>query len=156
MELAQLVWIPFAVGSMQLFSNSLESLRSPISSEKQIQQLSPAALAYIGDAVYELHIRTFYLLPPKRLQAYHQQVVAQVRAESQARHLHSLEPYLTEAEHQILKKGRNAAVKGPRRVAPEIYQKATSLETLIGYLYLTDPYRLSQLLERLNLDLKES
>lgn len=141
---------------MQLFSNSLEPLRSPISLKEQVQQLSPAALAYIGDAVYELHIRTFYLLPPKRLQAYHEQVVAQVRAESQARHLHSLEPHLTEAEHQILRKGRNAAAKGPKRVTPEIYQKATSLETLIGYLYLTDPDRLCQLLERLSLDPEES
>ena len=43
--------------------------------DSQLQQLSPAALAYLGDAVYEFHIRRCYLIPPKRLQAYHHQVV---------------------------------------------------------------------------------
>lgn len=123
-----------------------------IDSLTQIQQLSPVALAYLGDAVYELYIRSRYLLPPKRAQDYHSQVVAQVRAESQARHLRSLEPHLTPKELEIAKRGRNAAASGPKRVAPEIYQKATSLETLMGYLYLTDPQRLNQLLAQLDFD----
>lgn len=121
-------------------------------SSSQIQQLSPASLAYLGDAVYELYIRTWYLLPPKRLCDYHQQVVAQVRAESQARILRSLEPYLNAPEVEILRRGRNAATGNPRRLDPKIYQQATSLETLIGYLYLTDPQRLIQLLAHLDLD----
>lgn len=111
------------------------------------------ALAYLGDAVYELYIRRRYLLPPKRLEAYHRQVVAQVRAETQAKQLRSLEPHLTEAELEILRKGRNAASGGPKRVSPEIYQQATSLETLMGYLYLTNPERLHQLLAQLELDI---
>ena len=49
--------------------------------EGQLQQISPTALAYLGDAVYELYVRSHYLLPPKRSQAYHRLVVAQVRAE---------------------------------------------------------------------------
>lgn len=118
----------------------------------QIQQLSPASLAYVGDAVYELYIRTWYLLPPKRLCDYHQQVVAQVRAEGQARILRSLEPHLSAPELEILRRGRNAATGNPRRLDPKIYQQATSLETLIGYLYLTDPQRLTQLLAHLDLD----
>ncbi|WP_363080751.1 ribonuclease III domain-containing protein [Leptolyngbya sp. 'hensonii'] len=118
----------------------------------QVQQLSPAALAYLGDAIYELYIRTAYLFPPQRLRDYHRQVVAQVRAEQQAHHLQFLHPYLNETELDILKRGRNAAAGGPKRVDPEIYQQATSLETLIGYLYLTDPQRLAQLLSRLNLE----
>jgi ribonuclease-3 family protein len=121
-------------------------------SELSIQQLPPAALAYLGDAVYELYVRRFYLLPPKRLQSYHGQVVAQVRAERQADHLRSLTPSLTEAELSLLKRGRNAATGHPKRVDPSIYQQATSLETLIGYLYLTNPQRLAQLLAQLELD----
>ncbi|MBW4523239.1 MAG: ribonuclease III [Scytolyngbya sp. HA4215-MV1] len=117
----------------------------------EIHRISPAALAYLGDAIYELYIRRCYLIPPQRLQAYHQQVVAQVRAESQAKHLQSLLPHLTSAEVDILKRGRNAASGKPRRVAPEIYQQASSLETLIGYLYLTDPQRLVALLSKLPL-----
>lgn len=116
----------------------------------QIQQLSPAALAYLGDAVYELYIRTNYLLPPKNSHYYHQLVVKQVRAETQALHLASLTPHLNVTELEIVRRGRNTA-KPSRRVNPEIYQQATSLETLIGYLYLTDLPRLSQLLEKLSL-----
>lgn len=118
----------------------------------KIQQVSPASLAYLGDSVYELYIRTCYLLPPKRLCDYHHQVVAQVRAESQANHLRSLKPLLTEPELEILRRGRNAATGIPRRLDPKIYQQATSLETLMGYLYLTNPQRLTQLLAHLKLD----
>ena len=121
-------------------------------SNSQLQQLSPASLAYLGDAVYELYIRTYYLLPPRRISDYHHQVVAQVRAESQASHLRSLEPHLTEREIEILRRGRNAVTGSPRRLEPKIYQQATSLETLLGYLYLTDPQRLTQLLAHLELD----
>lgn len=114
-----------------------------------IQRLPPAALAYVGDAVYELCVRTYYLMPPKRIQAYHEQVVSQVRAERQAQILRSLEPHLTPSECEILRRGRNAASKGPKRIAPGIYQQATSLETLLGYLYLADPPRLNDLLTQL-------
>jgi ribonuclease-3 family protein len=117
-----------------------------------LHQLSPAALAYVGDAVYELYIRTRYLLPPKRLQTYHNQVVAQVRAESQARHLQSLHPHLNEGEREIVRRGRNATSKRPKRAEPDVYQQATGLETLLGYLYLSDLHRLVQLLEQLQFD----
>ncbi len=127
-------------------------LRTTADSRSQIEQISPASLAYLGDAVYELYIRTFYLLPPRRLCDYHHQVVAQVRAESQANTLRVLKPYLTDPELEILRRGRNAATGSPRRLEREIYQQATSLETLIGYLYLTDLQRLTQLLAYLELD----
>jgi ribonuclease-3 family protein len=117
-----------------------------------VQRLSPATLAYLGDAVYELYIRAAYLVPPKRLRDYHSQVVSHVRAESQALHLEMLQPYLTDMEQQILRRGRNAATKKPKRVEPKIYQQATSLETLLGYLYITDPQRLFQLLNQVRLE----
>jgi ribonuclease III family protein len=117
----------------------------------QVQRLSPSALAYLGDAVYELQVRRCYLLPPRKLEAYHQDVVAQVRAESQANSLRSLQPHLTELELEILKRGRNAAYNRPKRVDPDIYQQATSLETLVGYLYLTDLNRLLELFSHLEL-----
>ena len=117
----------------------------------QLQRLSPVALAYIGDAVYELFVRTQLLLPPKRIADYHSQVVAQVRAETQAAHLQNLEPYLTLAEKDILRRGRNAVTNKPRRLSMKIYQQASSFETLIGYLYLKDSQRLQDLLTKLNL-----
>lgn len=127
-------------------------LSATIGQVSQINQISPAALAYLGDAVYEMYIRTCFLLPPKRSQSYHNQVVAQVRAETQAGHLLTLTPQLTNTELELLRRGRNAASGCPKRLDPEIYQQATSFETLIGYLYLSDPERLTQLLALLNLD----
>lgn len=119
----------------------------------RVQELSPSALAYLGDAVYELYVRSQYLLPPKRARVYHQQVVAQVRAEAQSNHLQLLLPQLTPLELEVLRRGRNATSGYPRRLDPEIYQQATSFETLIGYLYLTDCDRLQQLLSALPWDL---
>ena len=78
--------------------------------------------------------------------------MAQVRAESQAQHLRSLEALLTSEELEILRRGRNAASGRPKRVDPGIYQQATSLEALMGYLYLTNPQRLAYLLAQLKLD----
>jgi len=127
--------------------------RLPVAfSQVQIQQLSPAVLAYLGDAVYELYVRTRHLFPPKRIQTFHQQVVAHVRAETQAHYLRSLQPYLTSAEIEIVRQGRNAASSRPKRIDPTTYQQATSFEALVGYLYLTNPQRLDQLLQSLNLD----
>lgn len=121
----------------------------PLVSGVKLEQLSPAALAYLGDAVYELYIRCSYLFPPRRIQTYHQLVVSQVRAEAQAEHLASLMPLLTQEELVWLKRGRNAATGRPKRVDPATYQQATSLEVLIGYLYITNPQRLVALLTQL-------
>jgi ribonuclease III family protein len=114
-----------------------------------IKQIPPVALAYLGDAVYELYIRRRYLLPPRRQSDYHNQVVARVKAEAQAAGLQTLLPNLTPTELEILRQGRNAASGGPKRLAPAIYQQATALETLFGYLYLTDIERLKVLLAEL-------
>ncbi|MGK7933356.1 MAG: Mini-ribonuclease 3 [Microcystaceae cyanobacterium] len=111
--------------------------------------MSPNALAYIGDAVYELWIRTVYLSPPKRISTYHQQVVDQVRAESQAEYLQRLYPHLSASEKEIVRRGRNAVTSKPKRLSLRVYQQATSLETLIGYLYLEDPQRLTELLAKI-------
>ncbi len=134
--------------------HELNEIFSPLSTSEQVGQLSAASLAYLGDAVYELYMRSYFLVPPTRLSTYHQKVVAQVRAEAQAAHLQQLEPHLTDQERTILLRGRNGATGKPKRLSPEIYQQASSLETLIGYLYLQDRQRLAQLLEKLELKQK--
>ena len=121
-------------------------------SQAQVQQISSSALAYLGDAIYELYVRMFFLWPQKRPEIYHSLVVAQVRAETQALHLGSLTPHLRSNELEIVRRGRNAATGRPKRLNPEIYQQATSLETLVGYLYLTDYSRLTELLQKLHLE----
>lgn len=129
------------------------ALAQPIS-QADLKKLSPSSLAYLGDAVYELYVRMVYLLPPSRVDYYHHLVVAQVRAETQALHLRSLIPHLLSGELEIVRRGRNAATGRPKRLDPQIYQQATSFETLIGYLFLTDETRLTELLQKLNLESK--
>ncbi|MBD2777296.1 ribonuclease III domain-containing protein [Iningainema tapete] len=121
-------------------------------SQSQLQQISPTALAYLGDAVYELYVRMFYLFPPKRPDTYHSLVVSQVRAETQAKIMRDLSPHLVSSELEIVRRGRNAAGGRRHRLEGEIYQQASSLETLIGYLYLTDCRRLKELLQKLRLE----
>lgn len=114
----------------------------------RVQEIPIASLAYLGDAIYELFIRLRYLQPPQNPHMYHQLVVAMVRAESQANQLDRLE--LTDAESDIVRRGRNAAGAASRSLDPAIYQKATGFEALIGYLYLTDPDRLDRILSQTN------
>ncbi len=125
-------------------------------SEQNLRSLSPIALAYVGDAVYELFVRGALLTPPRRLKAYHRQVVHQVRAEQQSITLQRLLPLLTEAEQDILRRGRNASPKGPKRLDGQTYQQATGFEALIGYLYLTNLDRLVELLSQVDLAMPEA
>ncbi|NET10920.1 MAG: ribonuclease III [Merismopedia sp. SIO2A8] len=116
----------------------------------EINQLSPVALAYIGDAVFELYVRGHCLFPPKRPHDYHRHVVDCVRAEQQAHYLvEYLWPQLSEQELKIVKRGRNASPGPSRKMSAKIYQQATSFEALLGYLYLTNQTRLWELLDSL-------
>jgi ribonuclease III family protein len=112
----------------------------------QVDDVSPIALAYIGDAVFELYVRSRLLLPAKRIRDYHTQVVSQVKTEQQADYIDQLIPYLNDSEKDILRRGRNATTGRQRRAAAQAYQKATGFEALIGFLYLSDQARLLELL----------
>jgi ribonuclease-3 family protein len=119
-------------------------------SPTQALQLSPVLLAYIGDAVYELYVRSAFLLPPKSIRHYHQQVVQQVRAEGQVQQLERLLDHLDAGEKDIIRRGRNAVAGHNRRSDPKNYRQATGLEALVGYLYLTNPERLNELWQHLD------
>lgn len=100
----------------------------------------------MGDAVYELYTRCYFLTPPSRISSYHGKVVAEVRAETQAQYLQLLEAHLNEQEQDIIRRGRNSVTGKPKRLSLSIYSQATGFEALIGYLYLTDLPRLEELL----------
>lgn len=99
---------------------------------------SPLALAYIGDGVYELFIRTYVLsrgnMPVNKM---HKASRELVRATAQAKLYHLIENQLTEEEMQVLKRGRNAkSISAPKNADITEYRHATGVEALIGYLYL--------------------
>ena len=113
---------------------------------------SPLALAYIGDAVYELYVRTHILkdenLPVNKL---HKLATSYVKAKAQSDIIHHLEGILTENEVAVYKRGRNAHSYTSAKNADIVdYRHATGFEALIGYLYL------SKNDERLNFLLEES
>lgn len=130
--------------------SSLPFSPAPLS-PTEISAIAPISLAYIGDAVFELYVRSHLLFPAKRIRDYHQQVVAQVKAEQQAQLIESLTPYLTDTEKDVLRRGRNATSGRHRRADPSNYQKATGFEALIGFLYLSDHSRLLELLSHLEI-----
>lgn len=102
------------------------------------QELNPLALAFIGDAVCDLHVR-LALVAGEHPQArgLHEAAVAYVRAEAQAEALRRLDGQLTEAEQGIVRRARNARPGHPPRHAdPAVYRQATAFEALIGYLFL--------------------
>lgn len=121
-------------------------------SEAELRGLSPISLAYIGDAVFELYVRSRLLLPAKRIRDYHQQVVAQVKAEQQADYVEQLKAHLTVEELDILRRGRNATTGRSRRAGAKAYQQATGFEALIGFLYLNNRERLLSLLALLAIE----
>ena len=126
-------------------------LFAPTFSTQQLKTVSPISLAYIGDAVFELYVRSLLLMPAKRIRDYHQQVVEQVKAEQQAQHLDAIMPYLTDAEKEVLRRGRNATTGRNRRGSVRDYQKSTGFEALVGFLYLSNQARLEELLQQLSI-----
>lgn len=112
-------------------------------------ELGPLQLAWLGDAVWELHQRLRHCRRPGRAADLHRSVVAEVRADAQALALERLQPWLNDLEIDLVRRGRNRAGKGPRGGDPAAYGRATGFETMVGWLYLHNPARLAELLDRL-------
>ena len=104
---------------------------------EDIVMLSPLQLAYIGDAVYELLVRTYLLQKKLPVNKLHKATTGYVKAKAQANIVHTLEEALSEEEQAIVKKGRNAkSHTAPKNANIIDYKYATGFEALIGYLYL--------------------
>ncbi len=111
--------------------------------------LGPLQLAWLGDAVWEMHQRLRFCNRPGKSKDLHHAVVSEVKACAQAKALMSLEPFLTETEKDYVRRGRNRSGRGPRKIEASTYAMATGFETMIGWLFLKDPLRLAELLELL-------
>lgn len=110
-------------------------------SEEDILMLSPLQLAYVGDAVYELLVRTYLLSRDASVNKLHKMTTKYVKAKGQADVLNSIMDLLTDKELAIVKKGRNAKTHTSPKNADLIdYKYATGFEALMGYLYLKKQY----------------
>ena len=107
--------------------------------EQDLRAYSPLTLAYLGDAVYELVIRSVVVERANRsANDLHKEAVKYVKAQAQAKIIEALLELLTEEELAVYKRGRNAkSYTMAKNATMSDYRKATGLEALMGFLYLS-------------------
>ncbi|WP_071025395.1 Mini-ribonuclease 3 [Peptoniphilus raoultii] len=109
--------------------------------EKNIKELSPLALAFIGDGVFEILVRTHVLNKNLSANKLHREAIKYVKAKNQRDLLEKVKDNLDEEERQIVKRGRNAKSHTvPKNAEISDYKMATGLEALFGHLYLLGRY----------------
>lgn len=105
--------------------------------------------AYIGDAVWELKIRSKTIFMTNNARNLHKLTTSRVNASFQAECLHKIEPILTEEELEIVRRGRNLPIPVGRRNIQTEYRQATAFETIIGWWHIHNPQRLEEVYSRL-------
>lgn len=104
-------------------------------------------LAYLGDTLYDLYVRAQLVREGGRVRNMHKSAVKRVCAHAQSEALGRIEAELTDAEADVVRRARNAHQSPPKHADPAEYHRATALEALIGFLYLTKQEdRLSEIL----------
>ncbi len=108
-------------------------------SPEALKSVSELALAHVGDAVFELLVRQeLCCAKAAPMRDLHRLTVARVTAPAQAARMEKLLPLLTPEELTVYKRGRNAHThQAPKSASPGQYARATGLETLFGWLWLT-------------------
>lgn len=111
--------------------------------EVDIKEYSPLTLAYIGDSIYDLIIKSLVINEGNRqVQKLHRETSMMVQASAQSKMMRSIQEHLTEEEHAIFKRGRNAKSVSPaKNQSITDYRRATGFEALMGYLYLKKEWK---------------
>lgn len=121
-----------------VMGNIFRSVNEKLTAE-DIMMLSPLQLAYVGDAVYELLVRTYLVERGHSVGKLHKLATKYVKAKGQADIVHNIEDRLTDKENNLIRRGRNSKSNTVPKNANMIdYKYATGFEALIGYLYLND------------------
>ena len=110
--------------------------------EVDIAGYSPLTLAYIGDSVYDLIIKTMVVSEGnKQVKKLHQETSSMVQASAQSEMMREIQEHLTEEEHAVYKRGRNAKTVSPaKNQTLTDYRRATGFEALMGWLYLKNEW----------------
>ena len=137
---------------MKDFTKELRSVLKLSPDYVEPGKVRPLALAYLGDTIFDLYIRT-RLVMTTRLQTnqMHSLSTGKVNAAAQARMIKSIMPMLSEEEMSVFKHARNQKPASlPKNMSPVDYKLATGLEALLGYLFLTEQdERLMELLNQM-------
>ena len=113
------------------------------------EEIGVIQLAWLGDSIWELHQRLRHVHIPLKSKDLHLSVVNEVKAQAQSKSLEDIEHLLNSFELNLIKRARNKTKRFPKSSDPTIYSRATGFETLIGWLFLKDPKRLSIIFEHL-------
>ena len=116
----------------------MENYFDPHMTDDQLRAISSIGLAHMGDAVFEILVRTWLCEHGKATgKGLHQATIKLVCAESQAQKAERILPLLTEEEAAVFRRGRNAQVHSvPPHASRAQYGEATALEALLGWLWL--------------------
>ena len=122
--------------------------------EVDIREYSPLALAYIGDCIFDLVIKSLVMNEGnKQVQKMHKETSRIVQASAQSLMMREIQKHLTEEEHAIYKRGRNAKSVSPaKNQSITDYRRATGFEALLGYLYLKKEWKRMLELVKIGLD----
>ena len=122
--------------------------------EVDVSTYSPLTLAYIGDCIYDLIIRSLVVNKGnKQVNKLHLETSSLVQASTQSLMMRTMQEHLTEEEHSIYKRGRNAKSVSPaKNQSVTDYRRATGFEALLGYLYLKKEWQRILDLVKIGLD----
>ena len=111
--------------------------------EVDIKEYLPLTLAYIGDSIYDLIIKSLVVNEGNRqVQKLHKETSMRVQASAQSKMMRAIQEHLTEEEHAVFKRGRNAKSVSPaKNQSITDYRRATGFEALMGYLYLKKEWK---------------
>ena len=126
--------------------------------EVDVHSYSPLTLAYIGDSIYDLIIKSLVINQGNRqVNKLHKETSMYVQASTQSLMMRAMQEELTEEEHAVYKRGRNAKSVSPaKNQSSTDYRRATGFEALLGYLYLKKEWKRMLDLVKIGLDsLKE-
>ena len=122
--------------------------------EVDTKEYTPLTLAYIGDCIYDLIIKTKVISEGnKQVKKLHQETSSMVQASAQSEMMRALQPLLTEEEHAVYRRGRNAKSVSPaKNQSLTDYRRATGFEALMGWLYLKREWKRMADLIKIGLD----
>lgn len=111
--------------------------------EVDVNSYSPLTLAYIGDSIYDLIIKSLVVNQGNRqVNKLHKETSMYVQASTQSLMMRTMQEQLTEEEHAVYKRGRNAKSVSPaKNQSITDYRRATGFEALLGYLYLKKEWK---------------
>jgi len=122
--------------------------------EPETDSCSPLVLAYIGDCIYDLIIKSMVVgRGNKQVQRLHEETSSYVQASAQSQMMRTMQQHLTEEEHAIYRRGRNTrSVSAAKNQTITDYRRATGFEALLGYLFLKKRYARLMEIVKIGLD----